>query len=355
MSKTIKFIPIIIGSCLLLVGCWSSGVKSLQRGEVRRMVGQYSSNSPVVVPEPKKRTAKAYEQSGDALFLRREWMGALYQYHRAFALKRKSSRLLTKIGLVYLKMGNIRQAEDRFRKVLAIKADSPVACQGMGIVLMLRHQGQEAEKYLKRAVALGPRLWKAWNFLGIYYNTTRRFAEAKQCFEKAIKLNPRHAGLVNNLGLTLYLSGDLEGAEQMFQRAISIDPKKARFHNNLALVYARRGQFDRARQAFVDGNGRAVAANNMGVIHLLQGNQGAAANDFVRALEAKTSFYVKAKQNLKLVPGVTPTQELVLDGAVSRPVKGRKVKRTRRRTSSTNRRRAAIVERTSADGATRGF
>jgi Flp pilus assembly protein TadD len=355
MSKTVKFIPIIIGSSLLLVGCWSSGVRPLQRGEVRRMVGQYNSTSPVVVPEPKKRTSSAFEQSGDALYLRREWMGALYQYHRAFALKRKSARLLTKIGLVYLKMGNIRQAEDRFRKALALKADSPVACQGIGIVLMLRHQGQKAETYLKRAVALGPRLWKAWNFLGIYYNTTRRFAEAKACFEKAIKVNPRHAGLVNNLGLSMYLSGDLDGAERMFQRAIAMNPKNARFHNNLALVYARRGQFDQARQSFVAGNGPAVAANNMGVLHLLQGNRGAAANDFARALEAKTSFYVKAKQNLKLVPGVTPTRELTLDESASRPVKGRRIKRARRRTAPTHSRRAAIVERTSADGATRGF
>jgi Flp pilus assembly protein TadD len=350
-----KFVLILIGSTLLLVGCGGAKMKAFERGEVRRMVGQYSDTSPVVVPQPKKRTAVAYEHSGDGLYLRQEWMGALYQYHRAYALNRKSSRLLTKIGLVYLKMGNIPQAQDRFQKALVLKPGEPVACQGLGIVYMLRHEGAKAETYLKRAVALAPRLWKAWNFLGIHYNTTRRYAEAKAAFEQAIKVNPGHAGLYNNLGLTLYLTGNLDGAEAMFQKAIAINPKNARFHNNLALVYARRGQMDQARQAFVAGNGPAVAANNMGVVHLLQGNQGAAANDFVQALEAKTSYYVKAKQNLKLVPGVTPTQEVTLDGSDPRPDSGRRVKRVHRRTSSTPRRKAAIVERTSSDGATRGF
>jgi Flp pilus assembly protein TadD len=350
-----KFAVILIGSTLLLMGCGGAKMKAFQRGEVRRLAGAYSDTSPVVVPEPKKRTPDAYEKSGDALYLRREWMGALYQYSRAYALRRKSSRLLTKIGLVYLKMGNIRQAEDRFSQALKLNPEEAVACQGLGIAYMVRHQGSRAEPYLKRAVALGPRLWKAWNFLGIHYNTTRRYAEAKAAFERAIKINPGQAGLYNNMGLTLMLTGDLSGAEAMFQKAISIDPKKARFHNNLALIYARQGRMDQARQAFIDGNGPAVAANNMGVLNLLQGNQGAAANDFVKALEVNSSYYLKAKQNLKLVPGVTPTQEVTLDGADNRPATGQRIKRAHRRTSPTHRRKAAIVERTSADGATRGF
>ncbi len=350
-----KLAVIMIGPMLLLVGCGGAKMKAFQRGEVRRMVGQYSDTSPVVVPQPKIKTAAGYERSGDGLYLRQEWMGALYQYCRALVIKRKSHRLLTKIGLVYLKMGNIPQAEDRFRQALALKPDSPVACQGLGIAYMIRHQGAKAEPLLKKAVTLAPRLWKAWNFLGIHYNITRRYAEAKAAFEQAIKINPRHAGLYNNLGLTLYLSGNLDAAEAMFQKAIALNPKKARFHNNLALIYARRGQLDQARQEFIAGNGPAVAANNMGVVNLLRGNRGAAANDFVQALEAKSTYYFKAKQNLKLIPGVTPTQEVTLGGPDHRPQSGRRIKRAHRRTHSTHRRRAAIIERTSADGATRGF
>ncbi|MBU0513692.1 MAG: tetratricopeptide repeat protein [Proteobacteria bacterium] len=357
MAKTIKFIPIIIGLALLLVGCWKSGVRPLVRGEVQRMVGQVGPTSPHVVPAPAKRTPEAYEQSGDALYLRQEWMGALYQYHKAYALRRKSARLLTKIGLVYLKMGNFRQARDRFRQALKTKPDSAVACQGLGVILVLDHKYAEAEPYLKKAVQLGPRLWRAWNYLGIMYNTSRRLAKAKQCFEQAIKINPNHAGLVNNLGLNLYLSGDLAGAERLFLKAVAMDPKNRRFNNNLALVYARQGKLDRARQAFIAGNGPAVAANNMGVVHLLKGDRGAAADAFARALETKTSYYRKAHQNLKMVGDVTPIQKLTLGGPNPRPAPKRRVSRSPRKKRSRARRPSTVVEtrlpRTT--GATRGF
>lgn len=92
---------------------------------------------------------------------------------------------------------------------------------------------------------------------GTYFQGERRFDEAARAYDDALRLDDRQPVLHNNLGILHLAQGDAGGAERELRREIELNPRFDNAHYNLGLALDLQGRNEEARAAFR----RAVALN----------------------------------------------------------------------------------------------
>lgn len=149
--------------------------------------------------------------------------------------------LQTALGLQ--RVGQLREAEAIYRRVLQAAPDHPDALHLLG--LMARQEGKHelAVELIGRAARLNPVAPVYFN-LGNAYQSLGRLDEAAGSFRQALVLNPRYAAALNNLGIVLQQQGNLEGAIDSFRRALELQPGTAELYSNLGDALRGNQQFD---------------------------------------------------------------------------------------------------------------
>ena len=137
---------------------------------------------------------------------RKAWASALAEYE---AGQRYMSDLPSgpyNLGNLYAALGRTSDAEQQYRRALAIDDQLFLARANLAMLLAVNGRGEEAERLLREA-------------------------HAQQ---------PGHAGIAFNLGLLLAERGDRAGAEGMLRAALRADPRMAPAAFNLAVLVGER-------------------------------------------------------------------------------------------------------------------
>ncbi len=312
---------------LLASGCGGTemaqpAMRSLTQGELTRLAEVRSAEelgAPRDQQKVKTPDAAELEAHGDQMVATGEWPAALFQYSRALTLCKEParSRIRSKVGEIYLRLGEPVQAEATFR---ALKDAEPHVArhhQGLGMALLAQGKLGPAEAELRRAVEMDPGLWKAQNALGLVYNRLARPAEAVPHLRAALRERPRLAILHNNLGVSYLMMNELDAAEASFRKALALDPNSKLAYNNLGLVQGKRGRWQEAMTSFSQAEGKASAHNNLGCMLFWQGHHEAATEQFGQAVESNPRHYPLAqrhleqsRQNPRQVPGPSSSLEL---------------------------------------------
>jgi len=79
-----------------------------------------------------------------------------------------------------------------------------------------------AEEEYKKAIKKDKNLWKAHFNLGNVYAKQERYSEAEKEYRKALEINPNEPDILNNLAWVLYKQGKKEEAIELIKKAISI-------------------------------------------------------------------------------------------------------------------------------------
>jgi protein O-GlcNAc transferase len=135
-----------------------------------------------------------------------------------------------------------------------------------------RHLGRgklgQAEEAYRRALALAPNDAQAWTNLGCVLWGLHRFDEAETCLKRAIAIQPHLMEAHNNLGGVLEERGQLERAAERYRIAIGVDPSRPEAHCNLGSILHRLGKFEEASREYISAiNGTpsyADAWSNLG-------------------------------------------------------------------------------------------
>ena len=90
----------------------------------------------------------------------------------------------------YHQLGQVDEAETRYRKLIKKAPKTPVLHNNLGLVLQAQHRVDEAVKQLERAVKLDRQYVDAYSNLGNAYRRAGKFDAAIKSFERALKLNP---------------------------------------------------------------------------------------------------------------------------------------------------------------------
>jgi tetratricopeptide (TPR) repeat protein len=207
---------------------------------------------------------------------------------------------ILQVGYQHHQAGNIAQAEECYRQVLAVDPGNAdvwaligAACIGLGRLA-------EAEPHLRRALAINPNHSGAHDNLGIVLAKQDRQAEAEASFRDALRLNPANAETHMNLGNVLTALKRLPEAEACYRRAVNLRPDFALAYFHLANTLNDQHRIEEAiawyRHALRLKTDHKVL-NNLGTALMEQGKLDEAIDCFRKALGLRPD-YGRAYSNL---------------------------------------------------------
>jgi tetratricopeptide (TPR) repeat protein len=145
------------------------------------------------------------------------------------------------------------------------KADSAVLHNKMGIAYLQLLLLKEAEKQFNQSLKMNPRGASAVNNLGVIFYIRKKYGRAIREYEKALQLEDNAASFHSNLGMALFEKKEYARASAEFLRAMELDPQiferqalggitarmaspedRARYSYTMAGIYARQGIYDRS-------------------------------------------------------------------------------------------------------------
>jgi predicted O-linked N-acetylglucosamine transferase (SPINDLY family) len=208
---------------------------------------------------------------------------------------------LVALGLEYYNAGNLAQAEQIYRQVLAAEPNEIDALHLVGVIALVTGRFELAVGHFRRAVELKPDWAEAHNNLGAALHYQGDSNEAIACYHRAVQLEPDFADAYVNLGKALTDQGKLDEAIAWFYRALRIRADHAAAYNNLAVALHQQGRLEDAanccRQAVHFQPNYADAHYNLGNALKEQGKLDEAIACFHRALQLNPDL-TEAHSNL---------------------------------------------------------
>ena len=136
----------------------------------------------------------------------------------------------------------------RLQEALKQFPDSPRLWLALGIAQLTYGQNTEAENSFKRSLALDPKAVPALAYLGVTYVERGLYDKAIGFYERAITLNPQVATLHYLAADTILRTpnADTTRAEKYLKRAIELDPNLAAAYLSWGRLYVRANQYAEA-------------------------------------------------------------------------------------------------------------
>lgn len=139
--------------------------------------------------------------------------------------------------------GDLAEAENLYRQILAIDPDQPKAHFNLGLVLKGLGRPTDAAESYRAALALDPEYSEALSNLGNVLVDTGEPEEAVACYRKAIVLSPDFAEAHNNLGKALMDLGEYDEAGDHYDQALALRPGYDNAEYNRSLLLLLQGDF----------------------------------------------------------------------------------------------------------------
>lgn len=162
---------------------------------------------------------------------------------------RKRARIRMELAVGYFEQGKTDIALDEVKQVLSVDPNFPDAYTLRGLIYMRLNDMRQAEDSFRRAVALDARDANAQHNYGWLQCQTRRFAEAQRSFDAAMA-SPGYSGQAKTLlaqGVCQARAGHDEDAERTLSRSYELDPANPVTSYNLANLLVRRGENNRSQ------------------------------------------------------------------------------------------------------------
>ncbi len=216
----------------------------------------------------------------------------------------KDHRVFSNYGIILKNLGKFKEAEELYRKAIAIKPDFADAFYNLGNILNDIGKLQDAELSYRKAIELNPKFENAYCNLGGILKDLGKLQDAELSYRKAIELNPSFAEVHSNLGTILKDLGKLQEAELSYRKAIELNPSFAEVHSNLGSILKDLGKLQDAelsyRKAIELNPSFAEAHSNLGGILKDLGKLQDAELSYRKAIELKPD-YSNAHYNLGII------------------------------------------------------
>jgi len=161
----------------------------------------------------------------------------------------RRAQVRLELATAYFARGQAQTALEELHLVLAAQPDLAEAFNLRGLVLASMGELRPAEDSFRRALELAPRDGDTMHNWAWVMCQHRRYAEADALFARALD-QPQYRGVTRTLlarGVCQAREGNLALAERTLSRAYERDPGSAATGVNLAEVLLRLGQAERAR------------------------------------------------------------------------------------------------------------
>ena len=140
------------------------------------------------------------------------------------------------MAVVFLKDGQLADAERLLRAILDVAPNHPTALHYSGVLAHQQKRHDESIALIRRSLELDPAKADWHSNLGIVLKAAGKLEEAMAAYERAIDLDPGHAKARNNLGVLQRTKGLTAEAEVSYREAIRLNPQYAEAYHNLGTL-----------------------------------------------------------------------------------------------------------------------
>jgi type IV pilus assembly protein PilF len=162
---------------------------------------------------------------------------------------RKRARIRMELAVGYFEQGQTNVALDELKQVIASDPAFPDAYNLRGLIYMRLNDLRQADESFRRAVALNPRDSNVQHNYGWLQCQQGRYDDAQRAFDVAMG-NPIYTGRSKTLmamGLCQARAGKTADAERSLARSLELDAGNPVTGYNLATLLYRRGDYSRAQ------------------------------------------------------------------------------------------------------------
>jgi len=265
------------------------------------------------------RKARPWVGLAQANLQRNQIQTALQAYQQAAKLDPNDFLTGFNLTLLYLELGDHRQARLVAERMYHLKPENPFALLALGSVagaggdadhavewysrlqkkkpvdpnvlnrlacgLLDINRPDRAEEVAEKIFQLFPGRAGNYLLLGNIRFYQGRWSEAANAYAKELELDPHSLSAINNLGMAYVKQGRLELALNWFEQAVAEDPSQAISHENLCETFYDLGRLDRAQASCLTAvrldPSLYLGWKKLGEIYLREGRREAA----VQALE----------------------------------------------------------------------
>jgi tetratricopeptide (TPR) repeat protein len=215
-------------------------------------------------------------------------------YRRVLENEPNNTTALHELGVAALQTGRPEMAADYLRQAVALDGGNAKALNHLGVALASLERSEEAVECLKKAVQMDPRMPDAHYNLAKVLGSAKRFEEAVFTYQASLQLQPGNPEAQFNLGNTLRDLGRLDDATASYRAAIRLRPSYFKAMNNLGNVLRDQNKLYEAeaqhREALRVKPDYAEGFHNLGVTLAAQKRHDEAINCFHNALQIKPDF-----------------------------------------------------------------
>jgi tetratricopeptide (TPR) repeat protein len=155
----------------------------------------------------------------------------------------RAAELNPQLAAVYVTLGRIHNgtgqrdlAIQELQRAQELDQHNATALLGLANTYSSGGRAQEAEDLYKRVIAMHPEMWEAYHLLGAFYYDQRQYAKAAEEFQRLIQLLPDFAPAYSSLGATLIMQDRMHEAEMEFKKALTMAPDYSAA-SNLGVIY----------------------------------------------------------------------------------------------------------------------
>lgn len=224
---------------------------------------------------------------------------AIWQFLRALRAEPERADARERIGFLHLHREPER-ALTILREVVESHPKRATSHAGIALAAMKVGRLEESEVAARRATEFDPELALGWATLGTVLDQRGHHGAAQGALERALSLRPEDESYLNNLGISYLRSGDGAKAENLFRLALRKAPRDVGLRNELGVALSLQGRHVDALAEFEKAGGKQLAHNNLGAVHLWQGDYRLAARQFEYALLAGGPHTKAVFRNLRV-------------------------------------------------------
>ena len=157
---------------------------------------------------------------------------ALAEFETAVALQKDNFRALANLGVSYAKAGRYNESLEVLQKSLQFR-EYHKTYDKLGLIYVRLGDLDKAIESFRSAIRINSRYAKAYNDLGTVYGRLGKFDLAMQSFNEAIMIDPDYDGAHYNKGILLDYLGDKDLAAKEFEIALSLEPENEIYKKKL--------------------------------------------------------------------------------------------------------------------------
>ena len=143
-------------------------------------------------------------------------------------------------GMVYKKNRHFKEAEEKFRYLLAIYPSYGNAYVQLGFIRKNEGKKFEAKALFEKGLSYNPENENAHHQIGLLQMQSKNYNDAANNFSRVLELNPNRTDAMVHLGITMGGKGDFCAAENLITQSYSKDQEQKNGYARLGWIKAER-------------------------------------------------------------------------------------------------------------------